>query len=66
MINISKLRGLMAEQGVTQKQLASQLGISANTLSSKMKKGVFGSDELDKMIQYLSIENPADIFFAKE
>ena len=30
-----------------------------------MKKGVFGSDEIEKMIDYLNIEEPMPIFFAK-
>lgn len=30
-----------------------------------MKKGVFGSDEIDKMISLLKIQNPAEIFFAR-
>ena len=31
-----------------------------------MKKGVFGSDDIQKMIDSFNIENPIDIFFAKE
>ena len=33
---------------------------------AKMKDGVFGSDEIQVMIEKLNIENPVDIFFAKE
>ena len=32
----------------------------------KMKIGVFGSDEIQVMIDKLDIENPIDIFFANE
>lgn len=31
-----------------------------------MSKGVFGSDEIEIMINLLHIENPAEIFFAME
>nr|DAW31487.1 MAG TPA: hypothetical protein [Caudoviricetes sp.]DAX45217.1 MAG TPA: hypothetical protein [Caudoviricetes sp.] len=30
-----------------------------------MSKGVFGSDEIEIMIDYLSIEDPMKIFFGK-
>jgi hypothetical protein len=30
-----------------------------------MKNGVFGSDEIEEMIDYLNIEEPMPIFFAK-
>jgi hypothetical protein len=31
-----------------------------------MQKGVFGSDEIQIMIEQLHIDNPMEIFFAKE
>ena len=40
--------------------------MSDKTFYLKMKKGVFGSDEIDKMIQYLHIEHPEEIFLVKE
>lgn len=64
MIAVNKLRGLIAEHGMTQKQIALQLGISQKTFYNKMKKGVFGTDEVEKMVNILSINNPAEIFFA--
>ena len=30
-----------------------------------MKIGIFGSDEIDKMIELLEIKNPVPIFFAQ-
>lgn len=62
-MNTNKLRGLMAEKKVTGRDMAKRLGISEKTFYSKMKRGVFGTDEAIKMIEVLNIENPAAIFF---
>ena len=66
MIAVNKLRGIIAEQGMTQKEVAGQLGISQKTFYNKMKKGVFGTDEVEKMVGILSIDNPAEIFCANK
>lgn len=63
-MNVDKLRGVMAERGCTQAQLAQVLEVSPKTLYNKMKRGVFGTDEVEKMVRHLHIENPSDIFFA--
>ena len=42
------------------------VGFTPKTFYEKMKIGVFGSDEIQKMIDGLHIENPIDIFFAPE
>lgn len=64
MIDTNKLRGVMAERQKTQADVAKAIGISPRTFSTKMKKGVFGSDEIDVMVDYLEIEQPSSIFFA--
>ena len=66
MIAVNKLRGIIVENGMTQKEVAEKLGMSQKTFYNKMKKGVFGTDEGEKMVSVLSIENPADIFFANK
>lgn len=66
MIRIDKLRGLIAEKGYSQKEIAFKIGTTPKTFYSKMKKGVFGSDDIQKMIDILEIEDPVSIFFAKE
>lgn len=66
MINTNKLRGIIVSKGLTQEKVAQIIGITPKTFYVKMKKGVFGSDEIEKMISILSIENPMDIFFAKQ
>lgn len=66
MINTNKLRGLIVEQGYTQADVAKIIGIAPKTFYDKMKKGVFGSDEIQIMIDTLQIEDPTAIFFVKE
>lgn len=63
MIQVNEIKGRMKAEGYTQKKLAEELGISSKTLSTKLKKGVFGSDEIEKMIIILNIKNPMEIFF---
>lgn len=66
MINTDKLKGIIVESGYSQQDVANQIGITPKTFYEKMKKGVFGSDEMQMMIDMLHIEDPAAIFFAKE
>ncbi|MCR4654771.1 MAG: DUF739 domain-containing protein [Lachnospiraceae bacterium] len=66
MIRVDELRGIIAKNGKSQKDVANAIGIAEKTFYTKMKNGVFGSDEIEKMISFLKIENPADIFFAKK
>lgn len=66
MVNTNKLRGVIAQNGKSQADVAEMLKITPKTFYSKMSKGVFGSDEIQIMIDRLNIENPMDIFFAKE
>jgi len=64
-MNVNKLRGVMAERKCSQRELAEQIGVSEKTFYNKMKRGVFGTDEVAKMITYLDIQNPADIFLTQ-
>lgn len=66
MIRTDRLRGIIAERGLYQSDVAQMLGITPKTFYEKMKIGVFGSDEIQKMIDKLAIENPMDIFFADD
>ena len=66
MINTAKLRGIIAEKGKSQSEVAKAIGITPKTFYHKMNKGVFGSDEIEVMIEYLDINDPATIFCAKE
>lgn len=58
----NKLRGIIVERGMTQQQVAQHLGMTPKTFYSKMKKGVFGTDEVQRMVELLHISDPVDIF----
>lgn len=66
MVNVKKLRGLMAEKDRTGKDMARVIKKTPKTFYEKMKKGVFDSDEIQAIVEYLAIENPMEIFFAEE
>jgi DNA-binding XRE family transcriptional regulator len=65
-INIAKLKGLIAEKGYSQYAVAKKLGVTPKTFYSKMKKGVFSSNEMQAMIEILEIADPAPVFFASK
>lgn len=65
MILTNELRGIIAAKGFSQKEIANLIGISDKTFYLKMKRGVFGSDEIEHMIKILEIKDPTRIFFAK-
>lgn len=66
MIKINELKGVIASKGLSQRAVALELGITPKTFYIKMKKGVFGSDEIEKMIEILEIKNPTEIFFVSD
>lgn len=66
MIKTNELKGLIVQNGLSQSDMATKIGITPKTFYEKMKIGVFGSDEIQVMIDVLHIEDPAAIFFAKE
>lgn len=65
MVDRNLLRGAIVSKGKTQTDVAKHLGISDRTFTTRLKKGVFGSDDIEKMIDYLDIKDPMPIFFAK-
>lgn len=66
MIRTDELRGVIAKNGLSQKDVAKMIGITPKTFYEKMSKGVFGSDEIEVMIDKLKIEKPMEIFFANK
>lgn len=64
MVKTNELKGIIASRNLSQTKVAEQIGITPKTFYAKMAKGVFGSDEIEKMINVLEIKNPLDIFFA--
>jgi DNA-binding XRE family transcriptional regulator len=66
MVNTDKLRGVIAERGLDQKDVAAMIGKSPKTFYEKMKKRKFDSDEIMIMVSGLGIKNPVEIFFADD
>lgn len=65
MVDTTKLKSVIVANEKTQEQVARHIGITPKTFYSKMKRRVFGSDEIEQMIDYLNIDDPVSIFFAK-
>lgn len=65
MVDTNRLKSVIVLRGKTQEDVANHIGISSKTFYLKMKKGVFGSDEIESMIDYLEIDEPMPIFFPK-
>lgn len=68
MLNRNLLRAAMVARGYTQEELAKKIGISANTLSSRLLgASSFNVDEIDKICEVLGItsnEQKVDIFLS--
>lgn len=68
MLNRNLLRAAIVASGYTQEKLAETIGISSNTLSSRMVgTSFFNTEEIDKICNVLNItsnEQKADIFLA--
>lgn len=65
MVRTDELRGIFAKNKKSQTDIAKLIGVTPKTFYIRMKKGVFGSDEIQIMIDELHIENPMDIFLQK-
>lgn len=65
MIRTDELRYLIAKRGISQMEVAKHIGIAPKTFYEKMRKGVFLSNEIEKMIELLNITDPVAVFFAQ-
>jgi len=69
MLDKNKFRGAVAGAGLTHYELAERIGISKNTLSSKINgKGCFDTEQIDRICEVLGIEDAttkAHIFLSK-
>lgn len=63
MVDTNKLRGLIAEKGLTGAKVATLLNISSKTFYTKMKTGAFRLAEVNALVAILGITNPEKIFF---
>lgn len=60
-----KLKGLIAERGLSGAKLAPMLGMSAKTFYSKMRSGNFTLREAENIARIVQVPNPAEIFFGE-
>lgn len=61
-MQVRLLKAEFVKAGVTQKQVAKAIGISEATMIRKMQKGVFGTDEAERITNFCKIEDPKTIF----
>ena len=66
MIKTNDLRAIIVKNNLSQKDVAKAIGVTPKTFYLKMERGGFGSDDIEKMINLLNIEEPSNIFFAKQ
>lgn len=63
-MSFDKLKGKMTEAHVSQDKLSKHLGITIQSLNAKINgRSPFTLEEVVKITDYLSLENPVDIFF---
>lgn len=66
-MNKALLEYEMKRKGVTAYKLSEVLGIDRSTFSKKCNgQSEFKQSEIQKIIEFLGIENPTPIFFAEE
>lgn len=67
MFDKRKFLAQMTLRDVSKKELAEELGINEVTLYRKINNdGYFTRSEINKLIEVLRIDNPAEIFFAEK
>lgn len=65
-MKIAKRKGIIAERGFSQVEVAKAIRVSEKTFYNKMKNGVFRTDEAEAITEFLKIPNPEDIFLRSE
>lgn len=63
MVDVNALKAEWVKKGLRQQDVAKIIGITPKTLSLKLKRGIFGSDEIELLIAALDINDPVRIFF---
>ena len=64
MVDPKKLKAAMVLKGITQQQLAQELGITHKTFIEQRDSGTFRLDKVKRMIEILNIEDPVAVFLA--
>ena len=63
MVDTSKLKSLIVLHDMTQEGVAKAIGMTPKTFYLRMKARKFNSDEIEKMIGLLHIDDPVGVFF---
>lgn len=63
MLNVPEFKAAMVRKGFTQKAISEILGISEKTLCERLKQKRFGTEEIEKLIPLLEINDPMAVFF---
>ena len=66
MVDTAKLRGIFAEHNDSVSKAAKVIGVTRDTMYRKMRRGVFGTDEMEVLIEHYGIEDPMSIFFKRK
>lgn len=63
MVDVRLLNAEIVKAGLTRGEVAIKIGITPKTFYLKEKRGVFGSDEIEKIVKVCNIADPMPIFF---
>jgi len=63
MVNVRLLNAEIVKAGFTRAEVANKIGITPKTFYLKEKRGIFGSDEIEKIVKVCNIADPMPIFF---
>lgn len=68
MFDKNRFKAMVVLRGRTLEDVSNALGINKSTLYRKIEErdGDFSREEINKLIDFLHIENPSAIFFADE
>ena len=64
MVDLNRLKALMALKGLNGRKIAEKMDISSQRWYYKCNNQSFTLDDCGKLIKILEIDNPKDIFFA--
>lgn len=64
LLNKNLLKAELAKNGITQAELCRKIGLSESTYIRKRENNSLGLDEIDRIIDALNIQNPAEIFLS--
>lgn len=64
MIRTERLKWEIAVRGMSTDEVAWHLGMSKKRFEGKLRKGQFGTDDIQDLTDLLELERPEEIFFA--